>query len=297
MSTQSSGLSGRPELAAQRGFWDEFAPYCEGHPSKGDCDDGDMNLFNGLLCASGDARGCAAVQAAQGPDGRWWRSPRRVGTNLGKPNSFSRDMSLGVMLYLATTRDTAAAERWITWIEKNRPCSVTNPFTGGCTIRGPHRMCRDDTDGRCTMTPATWALLHRVWSHIGLSPTSEMRTWEGADGDISQLEARINDPGYQQHLNAVAVFLKQVMNQSRAPRQEIARILAEGEPGNPFFVYLRDGASAQVFARVAEVCPKRDSGIPARRFQWSWERATSSQAWLESMGWDCIFMDNLLGSP
>src|SRR5712664_1853578 len=42
------------------------------------CDDGDMTLFNGMLCSSDDARGCDAVRGAQGSDGRWWRSPRRI---------------------------------------------------------------------------------------------------------------------------------------------------------------------------------------------------------------------------
>src|SRR4051812_26493414 len=59
-------------------------------PSKGAdgpdaCDDGDMTLFNGLLCLAGveevdrDGKkqfiGCDAVRKSQGSDGRWWRSP------------------------------------------------------------------------------------------------------------------------------------------------------------------------------------------------------------------------------
>lgn len=32
---------------------------------------GDSVLFNALLCYSGERRGCAAVRASQGPDGRW----------------------------------------------------------------------------------------------------------------------------------------------------------------------------------------------------------------------------------
>ena len=46
-----------------------------------DCDDGDPTIFNGLLCASGDKRGCEAVKRsltteAGLDESRMWRSPR-----------------------------------------------------------------------------------------------------------------------------------------------------------------------------------------------------------------------------
>ena len=38
------------------------------------CDDGDMTMFNGLLCFAGDERGCQGVIDAQDPDtGQWFR--------------------------------------------------------------------------------------------------------------------------------------------------------------------------------------------------------------------------------
>ncbi|MBM4252869.1 MAG: hypothetical protein FJ146_12930, partial [Deltaproteobacteria bacterium] len=141
-----------------RAHWRSLAPTCAGYPSKADCDDGDMTLFGGLICAGGESAGCALVRDAQGPEGQWWRSPRRAGGNLGQPNSFSRDMAMGVLLYLATTRDTAAAERWLTWIHANRSCSVTGP-RGKCVVPGVHRFCRDDKDYRCLMTPGNWAMM------------------------------------------------------------------------------------------------------------------------------------------
>jgi hypothetical protein len=283
------------DLAAARAFWEEVAPLCEGHPSKGDCDDGDTTLFNGLLCAAGDQRGCAAVRASQSADGRWWRSPRRAGGNLGEGNSFSRDMSLGVMRYLVAARDGAAANRWLDWIGRNRPCVTEKPWPlSGCLVRGPHRMCRDDSDGRCTMTPATWALLHRVWTHLGLSPSGDMRDWEGWDGDFTAIEARANEPGYELHLKAVTVLLKQLMDVSRVPREELAAILFDKQPDNPFFRWLVEGPSPRVRARVLEVCPRREGGNAFRKHQWAWERDTASEAWRESMGWDCLFMAHLL---
>jgi hypothetical protein len=134
-------------------FWRANAPRCAGpsgfaFPSGEEvaggiaCEDGDMVLFNGLLCASGEAEGCEMVRRSQvsvaGVDlGRWFRSPRRL--ELGNDhdrdgklddelggedadgdgriaeqelNSFSFDMSVGVMLTLARAwsgRDVDAA--------------------------------------------------------------------------------------------------------------------------------------------------------------------------------------------
>jgi hypothetical protein len=126
-------------------FWRANAPRCAGpsgfpFPSGEQmaggvaCEDGDMVLFNGLLCASGEAEGCEMVRRSQitavGDDqGRWFRSPRRL--ELGNDHdrdgkiddevggedadgdgriaeqeldSFSFDMSIGVMLTLARAR-------------------------------------------------------------------------------------------------------------------------------------------------------------------------------------------------
>lgn len=99
---------------------------------------GDSVIFNGLLCYSGDQRGCAAVKASQDPEtGRWYRSPLHVGwedprTGLnsdGKPvrqTSFSRDAALGVLLYLAVTKDKSAAEKWLGWMQSNAQAPTTN---------------------------------------------------------------------------------------------------------------------------------------------------------------------------
>lgn len=92
--------------------------------------DGDMTLFNGLLCLSGESTGCRAVANAQfTPDKiplitcdlpdkdqfiqrnmyAWGRSPRRAdpchaleNEEVEGANSFSRDMFLGVLLYFYT---------------------------------------------------------------------------------------------------------------------------------------------------------------------------------------------------
>src|SRR5437016_3322267 len=63
-------------LNQQMGFWRSNAPRCAGpsgyaFPSGEQeaggvaCEDGDMVLFNGLLCASGEAEGCDMVLRSQ----------------------------------------------------------------------------------------------------------------------------------------------------------------------------------------------------------------------------------------
>lgn len=85
---------------------------------------GDSTLFAGLLCASGDNAACDSVKRAQGPDGRWYRSPYQLhdpakaeGENA-KTASFSRDAGFGVLLYLLKTHDLAAATRWKNYTEQ-----------------------------------------------------------------------------------------------------------------------------------------------------------------------------------
>jgi hypothetical protein len=282
-------------LSQARDDWERWAPRCDGFPSKQDCDDGDMTLFNGLLCASGDPRGCDAVHRAQGSDGRFWRSPSRVGHNRGQGNSFSRDMSLGVLLYLATTRDRGAAERWMRWIDRNRPCVAKKPgwAGGGCWLRGLHRMCRDDTDNRCTLTPSVWALMYRVWRHIGLSPSTYMRN---AHNDLvnafPQIQARTNEPGYQLHLDGVSALLNQIVGYGgNGNVRAVAAQLLRRQPDNPFFHYLVHGPSDHGVRQTLRLCPSTGTH---RKVQWAWERATADAAWRESMGWDCIFMVNML---
>src|SRR5262245_37216612 len=102
----TTNVAAADELTDRIGFWKSQGFLCKGtFPSKYDardpegCDDGDMTLFNGLLCLSGEQIGCDAVQKSQGGDGRWWRSPRRVGWELGYDVSFSPDQALGVLGY------------------------------------------------------------------------------------------------------------------------------------------------------------------------------------------------------
>ncbi|HYX38024.1 MAG TPA: hypothetical protein VE954_33400 [Oligoflexus sp.] len=283
-------------LSDAENFWrQDVVRLCEGFPSKQDCDDGDSVIFNGLLCMVGEQQGCETVRASQDADGRFWRSPRRNPGNLGEDKSFSRDQTLGVLLYLAKTQDRDAALRWMAWIEDNRYCGITNPLSGGCTVFG-YRVCRDDKE-ICDLRPGTWALFHRVWEHLGLPTTREMRKNEGMDiSDIELIAIDKARPGYELHLKAVAAFLRMTIGSSVSRSHAMAQRLHDRQEGNPFFQVLAEGPSEELSRRLLQLCPKPGDDLGFRRYQWAWERDTANEAWRESMGWDCIFMGRLLDS-
>lgn len=282
-------------LADAEDFWrQEVVRTCDGFPSKENCDDGDSIIFNGLLCMVGEEAGCETVRRSQDADGRFWRSPRRNPGNLGEAKSFSRDQTLGVLLYLVKTRDQEAAIRWMNWIYGNRYCSIKNPLGGNCVVFG-YRVCRDSDKEICDMRPATWGLLKRVWEYLDLPATTEMKKNESMDvSDIELIGADTADIGYELHLKAVSSFIRLTMASSVSRTQDILRKLYKRQPGNPFFQILVEGPGYAVEQRVLDVCPRVGADMSFRRYQWAWERDTASAAWRESMGWDCIFMARLI---
>jgi hypothetical protein len=59
---------------------------------------------------------------------------------------------------------------------------------------------------------------------------------------------------------------------------------------NPFFVYL-SGDKVKSYELLVE---RVDGLSNPRKFQWSWEREDAEKAYKDSMGWDVVFMCNML---
>ncbi len=192
-------------LRQRMAIWLQYAPMCQDHPSKNapdgqPCNDGDMTLFSGLLCAAGVIAadgtliGCRSVADAQDADGRWYRSPRRkldpsidAQEHAANIASFSPDMALGVETYLVATSDVARGQSWLSWLDSHRPCwagtepDCSFPMLSLTNVRGLPRFCTDlpgppqpgelslDTmlralrvDPRCSMRPGDLSTLAKT---------------------------------------------------------------------------------------------------------------------------------------
>ena len=302
------------DLSQRRSYWEKEAFHCvkgsSDYPSKehvGEptrCDDGDMTLFNGLLCASGDQRGCIAVKNSQGPDGRWWRSPGKIGQEAPTTDvSFSADQSLGVFLYVATTGDVSAFDAWINWIDLKRPCAIE--VAGRCLLKGWPRFCTDDADKRCTLRPTSCQLIQEVGKAIGSAKgvlCQRILREFGVEANIFPPlsvevvgSAAVNDAGFPTHLAAVNTLLLQKLGIYEHSTKIAAKVLTERERLNPFFKFLNKETRTDVIRSLLNVCPSPEHPALSRT-QWSWERTDSEEAWRHSMLWDCIFVSNLISA-
>jgi len=237
-------------------------------------DTGDAVLFNGLLCTSGEAAACDSVRRSQSTTGQWFRSPSQVDTF--DQNSFSRDMSLGVLAYLYTSRDKNAATNWLLYLSAN-----------------DYQLCPNDTDGRCSISPTIWGLMAAVWRELDLPLINKMKY--GTIGDESAITAQaIAAPlGYALHLQSVQVYLRDIISGTKLPAAR--SVLFDRDPDNIWFAYLRmQGGDIRPIADkiITDYYPRLDPN--SKLNQWSFERDSKELAVLNSMGHEFIFLINLL---
>ncbi|TPJ42889.1 hypothetical protein [Mesorhizobium sp. B2-7-1] len=314
------------QLADRMTFWRQQAYHCTdpiSFPSKhrtpdgnnpSPCEDGDMGLYNGLLCAVGEEEGCDGVLKAQSADGRWWRSPRLIGktaTNAGDQVSFAPDQALGVLAALTAKHIVGPYDSWWTWLDANRPCIVENPFDANkCLLQGWPRYCSDDQDKKgCTFRPVDCANLHVVGKYLGTTKddickqvlkdfgidTDQVRDFLYPTELLALGAAGVNETDYPLHLAAVEIFILQRMGDTSPYVKFGGDVLASRDNNNPFFRYLSEGPTEQVKLLTLLECPSPE--LPSnRKNQWSWERPSSQMAFRDSMYWDCIFMGRLLGA-
>lgn len=179
-------------------------------------------------------------------------------------------------------------------------------------------VCTQGDASTCTLTPSTWFLFHRVWrDHLGLAPTANMQfadslfgSDEGYDEFVAY-EANGNS-GFQLHLNAVDAFVRALLGK---PVSLTVNAVYKKHPDNPFFQYLmfrfvnnNIGSLPDIRDRLLTIAPskitkKKDNGNvqfldeanrPIVGNQWAWERDDVAAAVRDTMGWDCIFLANLI---
>lgn len=292
------------------------------------CDDGDMTLFNGLLCAAGEPLGCVGVKEALDRNtGQWYRSPRiRLNGNDRGGASFSPDMALGVQLYLVKTRDIDSAWRWLMWLHGHVPCWVE--IGGTCVVQAPApRFCTDppkpgdSQNFECTVRPGDAAALSATVSWLqekaGMQalPNGTLRAYLGSTSgkapSLLKLSAECNKPGFSQHLVAVGILLERMMGSTDPALNEAAKLLTSGttrncdplkrteyqtmgDPNNAFFKFMVEGPTTAVRDQVLARCPEPSRLPTPPLHQWQWERADADKAWEHSSYWDCVFMYRML---
>lgn len=248
------------ELRSRAAAIRSWSPVCKGEASKRVCDQGDNTLWNGLLCASGEAWACDAVRKMQEPAGWVRRSASRLG-NDAEQNPTSRDMHLGFALYAQERGDRAAVERVLAhW-------NATGKLGPRC-------------DDRCIATPLILNAL-RLAGGTGQDVADHFFVLQNAKGAPA---------GYPRHLAAVQVWIRKRAGWRGPFLDEAARVLVAREPENAFFRYVA-GQRDEALERWLRYAPVTK---PADLNQWSFERTDSGEAWRKSMGWEFIALANLL---
>lgn len=254
-------------------------------PCKANGDDGDSLLWAGLLYSvsqnvSDKVKYRSGIVDSIDVSGRFWRSPDRVGSV--RPNSFSRDMAVGLLL--AASRDKVDnhsfgvdgyyLEKWISYVKANG-----------------NKLCPDATDTRGVMTIPMWWRVAYVRPDI-VSWHYRYTRWFLKP--YLYLAAETCKPGYHRHLIACTLLMLYVLNGKRETwgwLKATASKLNEDEPKNPFFMWL-DLEDDESRARLKEIdinYPLSDS----RGTQWAWERTDSEEAYRNSCGHDREFMELL----
>lgn len=246
-----------------------------GETSSGNLDSGDSLLWAGLLCAAGDKVQCSAANASQNSStGQIFRNPG----GSREFNDSSRDMFLGFLLYVSTTKNQSAANKILSYIEANN-----------------EKLCTNASDNRCNVSSVTysglWGTMQKVWRHIGLIPNDKMNRGNIGDDTLINAESQFTSEGYPLHLVGVELFLRQLTNAYSSSLENAANTLVSREPYNPFFEYIAKGKTQRAAQLTLDKCP---SILNHTRKQWAWQRTESEQAWRQSKGWDCLFMINLL---
>jgi len=241
-----------------------------------DGSDGDSMLFSGLLVATGDKDPIVGIKMCQTDDGRIWRSPARKNNN--PRDSFSRDMALGVILYIQKTKDYEMADKWVAYILK----------TGGLFPAA------EASDNRYAITPSLWWLM----SYAGIKVQWRYRLTRFMSPFFEKLMIPFTPPGYNQHLACVSQLILAIYN---GKRDTVAgKQLSTLEPRNPFFLWMAgDNEGARKLADELKAEASANGGASPEGYygsgkQWAWQRVDAEKAYMDAVGWDFIFIDELL---
>jgi hypothetical protein len=213
----------------------------------------DFVLYSGLLCFAGEGIGCTFVKQSMGASGQVWRTP--VHKELDDSNQFSRDMMLGVSLYLLATKDRTYAVKYAAYLESRRGFACVKDVQNddldrqqkidkclpkvakqwGEIVLGSG--CPNADDSKCTVMPTIWDSFFYVYKAIGVAPSPSMilsntlmdLPWPV--GDSQEIATAFANIDFKSKLNRSAVTLGKAF----------ASLLPEGSPLITFRQwYMRD---------------------------------------------------------
>ena len=244
-----------------------WAPWCDGYPSRENCDDGDsMAGILGFGCAVGFKPACDGVSASV-KDGQLHRAPNRN----DKDNTASRDQLFGFM--------AAQLHGENRWLDVKR------------FIKDNGRICNDATDNRCDLTPVSLALLGFTHAHLGYTRDATM-WFNGQIFGKTLLTQSITVPtGYQLNLVAEAAYIAWKTGFEDRVSYEAARNVYLRQPGNPWFCFVVQGADESCAQLALALWPSE----PEHKEQWSISRDTADDDWQRSQGWEWLFIAGLFG--
>jgi hypothetical protein len=280
------------------------------------CNDNDMTLFNGLLCASGDKRGCKAVRDSQDSDtGEWFRNPQYLIENISDPgggSQFSPDMALGVQLYVLATKDIARFHHWLEWLQSiNAPPPNCGDF-GLIPVLSPN-------DCRTRMRPGDASTLAVTVDYLSTNdqlpilPKGRLHSYLTFFKSfnrtiVASISLRLSSAGYPMHLAASTLLIYRLTGNH--DYDFAAKMLVDrkenrgggtfpappGSLGNAFFDYLQFGPSSLVYSDILASCPSQNTDkhdAPDWGTTWHWQNAVKDRDWTAIDYWDCLFAANL----
>jgi hypothetical protein len=296
------------------------------------CQEADMLLFLGLLCASGDQRGCDGVSDAQrisgqGTVGEWYRSPyqRMNPGNWGGGAQISPDHVLGIELYLIAKHDVTRANLWLRYLDRINKCALVD-LDDNCRDPTPPRFtaegCTSGLVTNCTIRPGDAAILYETMLYLKsqgleeLPKSSRLGTYlRLMDNAITRnqklydcLSGLASDPGYPTHLGAATVYLMRLMGKHDFDSIIDGLLSHTWNTGNVFLEYLHDPSNVtDLRQHLIQSCPIQTNDFhltdawekrktPASD-TWHWQNANTDADWVHSNYWDCIFAAHLLGLP
>ena len=162
----------------------------------------------------------------------------------------------------------------------------------------------------CTLVFPFWCTFHKAAAHAGVPgpPEANMLPRLGAgvcenDHHFVLVSATVNLLGSALHLTGLDVLIRRNIGDWSDTLQAAADMLHARQPVNPFFEFLGRGASDALAERVlrmvpadakATTCGGAPGSLGDMACQWAWVREDAQQAWRASMGWDFVFLIDLL---